>query len=908
MVGATRYGDRISLLVATLFAFILSIPSVFAAPFDNISKAMGTVWNAIGSLFSFQYVSGSPAIQEGILKFLIFIMLLRVVGWALGKMTGKAAGSTPYFDPKTANIIGFVVAAVTVIFTPNVFIFSSIILLLVPVLFTVLAFVWVFSTGKTGDKPTNPWAAAFILFILFLLLQFLQESVYTRGNIAVGKMYPFTQTVMDLLILITIVVFVWKLLAAIFTIGKGMTADGIKNAIKNTREVLDTPVIAAPPSRPREVTFKLKDPASVALKWEGPLTGETVERYWIQHRYGDVWIGWNTIEKNRPNHEPHELVVSSIENAPLQVTRAMQFRVCASGRHTVGGWGEWCYSEVRAPAPEFSRPLNGNENAELQREQPVNPELERENQIAAADDAARTPRPHAQNPNGAPTGDDIIAPPAGADETQTPPPAPNIPSAPEGSAVTPETAGQAETDGNNLGGLEDEGTGVIKGATQSGITPDTPAKWQDPNVRAALQQYATKAKQYRDALLQHNTFLRRDPRQAVGFRNATDSALNAIAAYCAGNPADVTMFRQVVVAVATLQMHLERIVMETLVDVEANLAATMHTKGSDSAEFKTLEHVRVALVKRREAYEHFCKLLGETCPEALHNMNLQLPQTVPQVFGAVLRLPDDQLPAVRMLATEANARSRSWMLLWSDDLNGLVAQEDFRRTTLIRWVAETFAAHPGGVGKGMFVDGLRKQSVLFTPSEEEIAMAIRDVESCISGEYIATILPPVSPPPSTITQMDNDLSGLEHDINKQGPMTQDDARTILGDYRALLNHKLLSYYAYPAKTKKERDTRVQETYGKHLNALATLVEQWTPEAPALATALVSELNMRLRSDLQRVLHAIDEALKKVKSKDKRADLNRDARWTHDFQERLARIEATLQRTSSAITAHPAAAA
>lgn len=349
MVGATRYGQRISLLVATLFALVLSIPSVVAAPFDNISKAMGTVWNAIGSLFSFQYVSGSPAIQEGILKFLIFILLLRVVMAVLQK---AGEGKNSWLDAKTSGIIGFVVAAVTVIFTPNVFIFSSIILLLVPVLLAVLGFYFVFK-GKTDETKTNPWLAAFILFILFLLLSFLQESVYTRGNIAVGKMYPFTQTVMDLLILITIVLFVWKLLAAIFSIGSG---SGLSSPLASKiGSALRTGLVDGALGAPDQVDFALEGTDHIKITW-GPPSAEDqarLSRYKIEHRYEGQ--SWNLVDDRQPAGST-ALVIGAVKGVPLEVSRKMQVRVSAKAKNNFRGWSMPGLSNLKTPGQKTVNP------------------------------------------------------------------------------------------------------------------------------------------------------------------------------------------------------------------------------------------------------------------------------------------------------------------------------------------------------------------------------------------------------------------------------------------------------------------------------------------------------------------------------------------------------------------------
>ena len=38
---------------------LVALPSAHAAVFDSISRSMGTAWNAVGAIFSFQYVSAA---------------------------------------------------------------------------------------------------------------------------------------------------------------------------------------------------------------------------------------------------------------------------------------------------------------------------------------------------------------------------------------------------------------------------------------------------------------------------------------------------------------------------------------------------------------------------------------------------------------------------------------------------------------------------------------------------------------------------------------------------------------------------------------------------------------------------------------------------------------------------------
>ena len=342
-----RINRQFTFSLGGLLALLALAPSAHAAAFDSISKAMGTAWNAIGSVFSFNI---APGLQEGVLKFLIFILILRVVMNVLEKTGGKA-----FNDPKTAGIIGFVVAAVTVLFTPNVFIFSSIILLLVPIALAGLAWWYVFrgsSESSDAKSKTPPWLAALTLLALLTLLEFLNESVYVPGNIAVGNMYPFTSAVMNLLIVVTGIMFVWKLFAMIFAIGG--KAGSISGTVNGIKDVLDTSLVDKVPSAPHNVDFELVHPDKIRITWGAPVSGETVTKYWIEHQYEGR--GWSTIDKNRSAGDPHDVVVGAIGTSALDVSRRMQVRVRAKGRNSFGGWSAPGASNVKVPGPKVPNP------------------------------------------------------------------------------------------------------------------------------------------------------------------------------------------------------------------------------------------------------------------------------------------------------------------------------------------------------------------------------------------------------------------------------------------------------------------------------------------------------------------------------------------------------------------------
>ena len=851
---------------------LVALPSAHAAVFDSISRSMGTAWNAVGAIFSFQYVSGSPVIQEGILKFLIFVLLLRVVMIALQKTGGKI-----FEDAKTSSIVGFVVAAITVIFTPNVFIFSAIILLLVPVTLSLVGWLWSVRGFKkensTSATPLHPWISTLVLFVLLILLEFLDGNVYVAGNVAVGKMYPFTQQVMGVLILVTALLFVWKLFSAIFTIGKGINPESIANA----RELLDTPLIARPPGRPREVSFALKEPGSVRVTWSDPVEGENVVRYWIQHRYGDVLVGWNTIEKDRPYGRPHELVVGAIETASLDVTRAMQFRVCASGRNTAGGWGEWGYSEVRAPAAQLTRPLSENENAREANANPDDSERGRENR--AAEESSHRAQP---GESGIPD-DGIIAPRVPAEDAAPVPPAPAFP------AASPASDEEGTKEAEQVGTLEKEGADAITKATASGITPDTPPKWQDPEVRAALQTFAAHARTLRDWILQHNIFLKRDPHIAVQFRQAIDGRIAAVDEYCKGPQSTEESFRNAVVAIAQIQDVLEQVVEETLTDLEAGLAMVAHTKGAKSREYEVLDKIRGTLKKRKEKYDEFRATVERVCPDAARGINLELPQHAPH---DIVALPDEQLKIVSTLAYESASRIQSWTLLWKDRREEMERQPAFRHTLLLHSISDVLTKNQAGVFLGQLIQWLRN-TVPFTLTDDEIRDAIRDVQSFVDPSYVDTILPPVSLPPEAITEEGTEISEIAQE--ERAPITQEVARAILSNYRKLLAKSLLTTYAYPAVSRKEKLKRIDAAYGAALKDLEKTVDSWGDGSGTRAAGDIDALNKALRADLERIRGAIASARERTTKTKPRGRLASDARILGLFQGQLTQWEQVVER-------------
>jgi hypothetical protein len=208
-------------VLATLLALPLVHAAVFPA-FDwtSLSRMMGSMWNMLGSLFSFEYVSRNPAIMEGILKFLVFILVLRVV-----QVVCKNYITFINNDNKTSGIIGFVVAIITVIFTPNTFLFSSLVALLVPLLL-IGGLVYV-----TFKKLKGGWLLNFFGVIVMLIAVYVTNFTITLfknwKQFEPNYMAPFVMQTLDLILMVVFILFVVKLIMMFFD-GTG-TGEAIRN-------------------------------------------------------------------------------------------------------------------------------------------------------------------------------------------------------------------------------------------------------------------------------------------------------------------------------------------------------------------------------------------------------------------------------------------------------------------------------------------------------------------------------------------------------------------------------------------------------------------------------------------------------------------------------------------------------
>jgi hypothetical protein len=168
---------RRSKLFAPFFGLLAALPLAAAAPqvVTSISGSMSIAWNAVGSLFSVDLQS--PAIAEGLLKFFVFILILRLVQFGLEK--------TGHVDAKTSGIVGFVVAGITVFFTPNHILIRGLVALLVP-LFIVGWMAWVATVSLTGHWLKHLFGA-FLLLVAFFINSYA-ITIFSGGISAQGKL------------------------------------------------------------------------------------------------------------------------------------------------------------------------------------------------------------------------------------------------------------------------------------------------------------------------------------------------------------------------------------------------------------------------------------------------------------------------------------------------------------------------------------------------------------------------------------------------------------------------------------------------------------------------------------------------------------------------------------------------
>ncbi len=511
------------------------------------------------------------------------------------------------------------------------------------------------------------------------------------------------------------------------------------------------------------------------------------------------------------------------------------------------------------------------------------------------------PRPGARDARAGATpeaiADEIGAPRAPTDVPVTPEPAPVLPTPAPGATSTPPPASSAAVkdaiaEGEKVGETEDTAIKTVKGETAAGVSADTPPKWQSKAAQQAIKTYVNRAMAHLNWILQNNQFLKRNRESADNFKRLAVQQFAIIEEYLKGVAAkDVVAFKQVVNAIANLQKLFERAVEETLVDIEASLAAIAHLKGTESTEYKMLDNLRTALKKRREVYDQFVAQLRAACPEALDGVNLEIPPR-PEKPADVLVYRGDP-STLSFILSEIDSRIASWQIHWPDETIRH-QQPAFQITLLTRWIADLFIKNRGGgILQDVLFNAIARNTRWFTPTTEQINEAIHAVLSCESGEQISGILPPVDMPPEDIAGEDKNLTEIAQE--EKQPITQEMARTIFNNYDKLLKRSLLTQYAYPALSLKEKRAKVNEAYGLALKELEDTINNWNDGASIRAAGAIDALNTTLRADLERVDKAITIALERRMKSDKRKALLSDQKWRNVFLASLTQWERVVRQ-------------
>ncbi|KYK26028.1 hypothetical protein AYK26_01110 [Euryarchaeota archaeon SM23-78] len=155
-------------------SLIILIPQVFAYGRTGVSPLDRGI-EAIGRLFNIEVLRSNTFVQEGFLKFILFVVLFAVANMALKK--------TKIFDNKTAGIVSFAFSIIGVLLMPTEWllatgglitvVMSSIIFL---GFFIGLGWVAMFVLRKKGEDDRSGWLKNLLgLALLFLLLFLLDE-------------------------------------------------------------------------------------------------------------------------------------------------------------------------------------------------------------------------------------------------------------------------------------------------------------------------------------------------------------------------------------------------------------------------------------------------------------------------------------------------------------------------------------------------------------------------------------------------------------------------------------------------------------------------------------------------------------------------------------------------------------
>jgi|GEM_PF-4735593 len=202
--------------LGVLFAAAGALPFALAAGINvqPVAQAVGTMWNLIGSLFSFQFVSTNCLIREGILKFLLFILLLRIV----------QVGTKKVFDQKTSVVVGMVVAFVTIWFTPNPMIFSGIVAIALYLMITVGLTYFSFFSKWFTEKG---WVGHLMGVVIMLLNTMIAVNLLSLYNAplsacpaSVGGMPGFVTPLLNFVAAVIVFLTVVRIFSGMFK-GKG---------------------------------------------------------------------------------------------------------------------------------------------------------------------------------------------------------------------------------------------------------------------------------------------------------------------------------------------------------------------------------------------------------------------------------------------------------------------------------------------------------------------------------------------------------------------------------------------------------------------------------------------------------------------------------------------------------------
>ena len=389
----TRYFLVFSLLSA------IAIPGVSA--YTGISPLDGAM-TLIATLFNLPSLQ-NPAIQEGFLKFMLFVVLFAISNFGLMKAFDKAGNNAQ--GRRAANIIAFAFSMIGIFMMPTFWLRATggVITAIMSSFVFILIFwggAWLAMKVLTGDKLKDLFGVSLLLFLLFLVGVWANVT-----NLPTGRTGNIVVDVYSVMVSWTTLIIVILLIVKLFQT-VGFSFEGIK---LGPGPGLGTGGSGGKGPRPGMVEgfsgSMNPNPLHVDLKWTPRPNDENIAKYEIKRRplKGTIlWGGWRNVGTVSPGQstfrDSAEFPVRRVlrptywDNSAINPNLSYEYIIHAVNSQNRGG--SWSKTIVNPPGPENKQ--HGNTAPEGSPELPETDDGQHHN-ANPADQHAEGQTPNAQN-------------------------------------------------------------------------------------------------------------------------------------------------------------------------------------------------------------------------------------------------------------------------------------------------------------------------------------------------------------------------------------------------------------------------------------------------------------------------------------------------------------------------------